>query len=509
MAVDRSSGAIIIDCLFVHLYLVLTLLKSHHLILFNGAYDLHTINRTTDYPWFPKKIDDVVYLSRLKYYTKGKFDFYACLEHANLNDELIDSIDKKKAQKSDWSGPLTQQQKTYSACDVTYLARLYEDVKDFRDSTVYQLDVSSLKHAITYTRNGMPIDQKVVRKHIESYLVKLENTLEKLPVNPRSFVQVRKYLNSSASDESALTKMSQAGDERAQWVLDARHYYKSLEYLHSYNVPILRGFFQPCAALSGRFSCTGGDVYGYANLQQIPGKLHDVVVAEDGWVLVYKDYSGLELRMAVSFTGEPVMAAMMKAGMDMHAETAKYIFGKEEITELERTIAKTFNFALIYGAGVFTIQDKLKVFANIDMSHDQVRTLIKMWFDMYEYFTEWHNIHKNQLDVYGYVNIETALGRKVRTYKLTDSLNIPIQGSSVEVQKVAVCMLHERYPNVTLIDTIHDSNLLLSPENEVGAWGEALDECMIDAWNYVIEDLADPDIPMPKGYEYGPVWTWH
>jgi hypothetical protein len=69
-------------------------------------------------------------------------------------------------------------------------------------------------------------------------------------------------------------------------------------------------------------------------------------------------------------------------------------------------------------------------------------------------------------------------------------------------------LLKERYPDNNLVDTIHDSNILMQKEEELDLWGNRLSECMVDAWHYVIEDLADPDIPMPHGYEHGRSWTF-
>ncbi len=501
--------AIIVDCYFVPLFDVLDLLVPHHLVFHNGAYDLHTINLKTKEVWVPRELDDTVYLSRLKYNTKQRFGFHECLKYADLADELILSINKKEEQKSDWSGALSLKQKTYAASDVTYLEKLYEEVKSCSEDTVYKLDIQNLKFALKYARNGMPINQKTVAKYQKKYISKLENLLETLPINPRSSKQACEYLGTKSSNSDVLTEMIFDGNEKAKKVRDGRHYYKALEYLNRYNRPRIKGFFQPCAAIAGRFSCNGGDSYNHANLQQMPQYLHEIVEAPEGYVIIYKDYSGLELRMAVAYTGEPTMSGMMKDGADMHTETGKYIFGKKEITDLERTIAKTFNFGLIYGAGVKTVQNTLKIDANIRMPFMEVKALILKWFDMYDYFGVWHAMHKDQLNVYGYVDIETALGRKIRTYKLTDSLNFPIQGSSVEVTKVSLGLLETRYPDNNLIDTIHDANILLAPKEEEELWGNRLSECMVEAWEYVIEDLPAPDIPMPHGYDAGKIWTFH
>ncbi len=501
--------AIIIDCFFIPLLKVLELLSPHTLVFHNAAFDLHTINLKTLDTWLPKNIKDTLYLSRLKYYTKIKFSFYDCLNHAGLNDSLIDSINKKEEQKSDWSGPLSVKQKTYAACDVIYLEKLYNNVKESQNSTIYNLDIENLKLAVKYSRHGMPIDQSEVTRLKKKYINKLENVLDELPINPRSSVQACKYLGTSSSASDILTNLVYEGNTKAKQIQDARHYYKSLEYLKAYDRPKVKGFFQPCTSLSGRFSCTGGNRYDHVNLQQMPEHLHSVVVAPEDYVIIYKDYSGLELRMAVAYTGEPTMSSMMKEGQDMHTETAKYIFNKQNVTDEERTVAKTLNFGLIYGGGIPTIQATLKLEANVIMSFTEVRDIVNKWFDMYYYFKEWQNLVKHNINVYGYMDVETALGRKVRTYKITDALNLPIQGSSAEVTKVSIAMLHNQYPDAYLIDTIHDSNILLSKKHESQMWGNRLNKCMIDAWKYVTEDLVEPDIPMPSGYESGKVWTFH
>jgi len=505
------DSAVIFDCFFYPIEVVLDCLRDNHLVFHNASYDLHTINLITKSVWYPKELDDTLYLSRHEYYNRQKFDFYSCLKYADLDDSFINSINKKEEQKSDWSGSLTERQLLYSAGDVLYLEKLYQQVKKNKDRLVYNLDIESLKHAVKYSRHGMPINQEELKKLKRAYIIKLENTLRILPpdFNPRSSKQSCDYLGTKTSKHEKLIELSRKGDDKADLVLNARHYYKALEYLNSYDSKVVKGFFNPCSALSGRFSCTGGDSYYHVNLQQMPEYLHSVVQAPEGYHIVYKDYSGIELRMAVAYTGEQTMGSFMKSGKDMHTATAKFIFNKDEISPEERTVAKTFNFGLIYGAGVATIRNTLYFDANIEMSFTKVKDLINKWFNMYPYFKEWHNIYKKQFNKFGYMDVETALRRKVRVLRITDALNLPIQGSTVEVLKLALAYLHNKYPDVYLVNTIHDSNILLSKIDEVEMWGNRLSECMIDAWNYVITDLADPDIPMPGGFEHGPVWTFH
>ncbi len=506
---ETWDKAIIFDCFFIPLQDVLDLIQPHFLVLHNAAYDLHTINLTTSETWLPHDIEDTMYLSRIKYFTQLKFTFYDCLKYANQDDLLIQGIDKKEEQKSDWSGPLSNKQLVYAAADVIYLAKLYNEVKAYRESLVHKLDIESLRLAVDYSKHGMPVNQKTVQKLKKKFMIPLEECLEKLPVNPRSTTKVPIYLGTKTSDDATLVKLIREGNEKAKLVKTARHCYKAIEFLNRYNRPVIKGFFQPSAALGGRFSCTGGDSFDHANLQQIPEELHEVVEAPEGYSIIYKDYSGLELRMAAAFTGEPTMSRLMIDGEDMHTATAKYIFGVNEVTTDQRNAAKTCNFLLIYGGGVDGLRNTLILEANITLPYEQVKEMRDRWFEMYEYYAEWHAIHKHQIKIYGFVDIETALGRKNRTYKLTDSLNRPIQGSSVEVTKMSLTLLTKKYPDAYIIDTVHDSNLLMSETENADMWGERLSESMINAWKYVIEDLAEPDIPMPGGYETGPIWTFH
>lgn len=502
------NEAVIIDCDFIPLQDVLNLIQPHTLVFHNASYDLNTINLYTSETWLPRHVVDTIYLARIAYHTKTRFGFYECLGHAGVSDELIEGIDKKKEQKSDWSGPLSREQLLYAAIDVLYLSRLYEELKQHTNSTVYKLDITNLEYAVRYSRRGLPIDQVEVNKLIKSFTSKLEPILEELPLNPRSYAKCAEWLGTSNSKDGTLIKLIAEGNGKARLIKDARHCYKSLEYLNRYNRPVIRGFFNPCASLSGRFSCTGGDSFDHANLQQIPVELLRVIKAPKGWRLVYKDYSGLELRMAVAYVGEPTMGRLMKSGADMHTETAKYIFDKDKVSSDERSVAKTFNFGLIYGGGVKTLQETIETKAGVKLTFKEVKELREKWFDMYSFFKEWHAMHKKQMEVYNYVDIETALGRKVRTYQLTDSLNAPIQGSSAEVTKVSLGLLKTKYPSANLVDTIHDANALLQKKEDAEMWGVRLSECMIQAWKYVIKNLADPDIPMPSGYDVDTVWNF-
>jgi len=503
--------AYLFDCRFLDLESVLELLKDYHLVFHNAAYDLHTINCHTKNFWFPRGVDDTLYLSRLALYDRGdKFDFFSCLKYCDLFTEDMEGIDKSANQKADWGGVLSEQMLIYAAFDALKLRPLFDCVQTARDTESYRLDISNLKYAIEYSRRGIPVNRDTIRKRRLKATQQYEELLEILPVNPNSPKQCSQLLKSSSTDVETLARLTIDGVPWAKEIREARGLSKKLNFLQRYDRDIIRGFYNPSQAVGGRFRCTGGDRFGYDNLQQIPRDLLHVLEAPEGKVFVYKDYSGLELRIVVAWTGELVMAKLMRDGVDVHTFTACELFDKTEETMVkeDRLVGKTFTFASLYGAKEAMVQSILRTDAGVILSISAIKRLMKKYFSTYQYFETWHDIYERGIKTYGFMDVRTALGRNIRTTKLTDSLAIPIQGSASEVTKVSLSILKSRYPDENLISTIHDSNTLLVDEQDRELWRDRLNECMIEAWYYVIKDLPIPDLPMPAEAEFGKVWDF-
>ncbi len=494
--------AYMFDCMFVDFLKVLDFIVDCSTVWHNASYDLHTINCNTDTLWRPREIHDTMYLSKLEFHEQTKFDFYSCLDHACVSDANIEAIDKKAQQKSDWSQALMPDQLKYAAYDVLYLSLLWEQIERAKTTEGYLLDIDNLYHAIEYDRNGMPVNTDTIEELQREYILKSEKYKARCPVNINSSKQCSEWLGVKSTSADILGVMALKGNTDADNLIKARKSTKVIGFLKKYKHPVIRGFHNSCGARTGRMTCKGGDRYFCDNLQNPPHALFSAFEAPPGKVMVYKDYSGLELRMAVTWVGEPTMYRLMMEGADLHTYTGCKLFNKtpETLSEHYRTVTKFYNFGTIYGAYPKTLQNLLQASARIDISLKEVTLIRNKWLELYEYFDEWHKIHKRQLQIYGYLDITTALGRTIRAYSLNDSLNFPIQGSSVEVTKKAVSYLYERYsesPNI--INVVHDSITLLRDEgDDAEVWKERLNDCMIDSWYYVIKDLALPDLVMPR-----------
>lgn len=508
---NHMDQAYLLDCMFVDLHTILEVMKRCHLVFHNASYDLHTINMHTEDCWLPKKISDTLYMSRVALYHRGpRFDFYNALRHARLFSPELTGIDKSEHQKADWGGPLTSSMIQYAEFDVTYLAKLYDIVIAAEDTEVYKLDIFNLEFAIEYARRGIPTNQNEVKRRLGESLEKMEDLLKILPVNPNSPKQCCQLLGTKASDMDTLVHLALKGNKDAKNIRDARQISKTITFLKKYNRPLIKGFYNACGAISGRMSCTGGDSYDHDNLQQIPRRILDCLEAPDGYVFVYKDYAGLELRMAVCWIAEPTMLELILNDVDLHTHTGCRLFGVtiQELTDFQRMIGKICNFLLIYGGQVKILQATIRAWGGILMEFKECKVLRDRWLSEYGYFDVWHEMNKSHLQVYGYKDVKTALGRPVRTYQLNDALNVPIQGSSSEVTKTSLAMLKTRYPKENLISTIHDSNTLLVREEDAETWVNNLNECMIDAWAYVIKDLPVNDLPMPAEAKFNKKWDF-
>jgi DNA polymerase-1 len=419
-------------------------------------------------------------------------------------------MDKRANQKADWSGVLTDTMLIYAAYDVLYLSLLWDKVKKRIKTKAYQLDICNLKYAIEYSRRGVMVDLDRVHKKLLTSTNKYEKSLTKLPINPNSPKQVNEWLGTTSSDKDTLEKLTLEGNTDAALVRKCRLLSKEVMFLKRYNRGIVKGFFNPCGAISGRFSCTGGDRFDHVNLQQWAKRLLPVIKAREGNVIVYSDYTGLELYMAVAWVGEPTMKKLILDGIDVHTYTASVIYKVkyEDVTKEQRFVGKTCNFLLIYGGWHTVLQSTLRAWGGLLISLEEARSIRQAWFKLYPGFVEWHSLNKKLVSIYGYLDVSTALGRTVRCVKVNDALSIPIQGSSSEVTKTALKFLKSRYNDEYLINTIHDSIALECQEGQAPLWVGRLDECMVDAWYEVTKDLEVPDLPMPKGATFNKHWEF-
>jgi DNA polymerase-1 len=80
---------------------------------------------------------------------------------------------------------------------------------------------------------------------------------------------------------------------------------------------------------------------------------------QENWYYVVADYSQIEIRILACLSGDEKMLSTLKENKDLHRETAKVLFEKEDISKTERSMAKTVNFGVMYGITPFGLSKML------------------------------------------------------------------------------------------------------------------------------------------------------
>lgn len=262
-------------------------------------------------------------------------------------------------------------------------------------------------------------------------------------------------------------------------------------------------------------SSTGRLSSNSPNLQNIPirtelgREIRKAFVAPEGWLLLAADYSQVELRILAHVTQEPGLLEAFRQDQDIHAATAARLFEVDlaEVDRDQRGLAKTINFATIYGVSAYGLSSRT------EMDPAQAQHFLDQYFATYPrvrtYIDE--TIRKATEDGY----VETLLGRKRFFPELQAKLpftqrqaleraaiNAPIQGTAADVIKIAMIRLHRRLRegglHARMLLQVHDELVLEMPEAEK----EAVTALVVE----VMESAYTLDIPLKVDAEVGPNW---
>lgn len=481
------------------LFDLMVLLSKCYIIMQNSSYDISTIQRQSGITWVPERFEDTLYLARLHFYEKEKFSLDNLMEYVlRYNPYTKANLNKTVMQKSDWSGILTEDQQLYASLDVYHLPDVYNTVKNSKEDYLYKLDMVSLKEALVWQNNGFPVDKEALdRQYITNKQLIAE---EKLSINCNSYVQVRKYIGSNNSDDVGLAMEAYKGNERAAKVRRVRKLEKQQSFMRKWDTDdgLIYGIFAP-SARSGRYTCRN------QNLQQLVRKLKHVFGLEKGSdkVLIYSDFPGLELRGACSITGETKMEKLFRDLQDLHNFTAEMLFGAN-FTPEQRQIAKTANFALLYGASHKILGIILLKECGLYFSEAELKKIKLKWNSLWSIITRWQQegIKRWRGGMIG----QTPLGRKYKARMMTDYLNIQVQGFGAEVAKLAMHYMIDEVKEkgwygkeVTFINFVHDNYFFLA-DNDLAVYkivSEIMARCMQKAWFACCINNKIRDIPMP------------
>lgn len=424
----------------------------------------------------------------------------------------------KTEQISDWSqAELSQSQVEYAARDASTMIPLREKIVERLKTDelikVAKLEFDCVLPIAAMELNGFYLDAACWRKQLEKVKVSQEKVALELQqmlsagvaqaslfgvaeINLDSQNQVTDALKNLGVPVPETTRGWQLQPLAAEYPVVA----KLLEYrgvaknLTSFGENILEFIkpqtnrihsdFRQIGAPTGRFSCSK------PNIQQIP---HDenyrhCFRAPEGRKLIIADYSQVELRILAEFSRDENFIKAFISGEDFHTTTAAQVFNvkPEDVTSDQRSFAKRLNFGVVYGIG----SQRFAMMTGLAQSNAE--DIMRRYFSTYRGLDAWLR------EAAGKVRTEraarTASGRlskfrydeedrKAASLAQRNGKNMPIQGTSADILKRALHLLHESISGTSarLVNIVHDEIIVESDASEAETTADKLEKAMCAA----------------------------
>jgi DNA polymerase-1 len=255
--------------------------------------------------------------------------------------------------------------------------------------------------------------------------------------------------------------------------------------------------FNQAVAATGRLSSEN------PNLQNIPVRtelgraIRRAFVAQGpDAVLFAADYAQIELRIAAHITRDPLLVEAFQRDEDVHAATAATVFGVplERVSDEQRRLAKTTNFAVLYGISDFGLSQR------VGIARSDAAPFIKSYLEKYTGINTYIHSTLKRARERGYV--ETPLGRRryipelrsnnpaVRGAGERMAINMPIQGAQADLIKLAMIRIEQALQGsglqARMLLQVHDELVFETPRDEVPRLSRLVREAMEGALELIV-----------------------
>ncbi len=265
-------------------------------------------------------------------------------------------------------------------------------------------------------------------------------------------------------------------------------------------------------AADGRIHCllnqtvaaTGRLSSSEPNLQNIPirtelgRRIRRAFVAEKGNKIISADYSQLELRLLAHITQDVVMLEAFQHGEDIHARTARLVFGAKTDGELKqaRRFAKIVNFAIAYAIEPWGLSQR------VGISRQEAKKVIEDYYNTYKGVRRYMEEVPLRAREHGYVR--SIYGRirplpgindrnaNIRKAAEREAINMPIQGTASDIVKIAMLRVDEELKREGI-----DAKLLMQVHDELLVEASAKSaERVVEILKKEMESAVSLDVPL-------------
>jgi DNA polymerase-1 len=267
--------------------------------------------------------------------------------------------------------------------------------------------------------------------------------------------------------------------------------------------------FNQLVAATGRLSSSNPNLQNIPVRTELGRRIRAAFVPDAGWRFVAADYSQIELRILAHVSGEESLIEAFRRGEDIHARTASEVFGValDAVTPEQRDIAKTTNFAVIYGVTAFGLS------RGLDMSTKQAQEFLDRFFARHPKVKAYLGRTVAEGRERGFV--ATLLGRRrylpelrsgnpnLRGFGERMATNAPIQGTAADLVKIAMVRMARELRahglESRMLLQVHDELLFETPAAEVARLQALATE--------VMESALALDVPLKVDVKVGDDWA--
>jgi len=270
-------------------------------------------------------------------------------------------------------------------------------------------------------------------------------------------------------------------------------------FLDQASAAVVNGRLHPVYGLdtsTGRWTSTRPNILGVGKRSELLLADRDLILAEEGDVLIGVDLSGIDARCVAGLSGDASYAELFRPGVDIHAEMAELFLGDRSMREPAKAITHGIN----YGRGPAAIA------AQTGRGVTEVRGMHRAYFGRFPGIAAWHSNIRRQGGAGAL--LPTGTGRLVRVNPANAYTEAPARLAQSAARDVAMTGL------LRLVDAgllpmlrlfIHDEVVLSVPRAQAEDIAARVAQLLSFDWTspsgLVIPIVAEPS----KGF--GPRWS--
>lgn len=234
--------------------------------------------------------------------------------------------------------------------------------------------------------------------------------------------------------------------------------------------------FNQMMAATGRLSSYEPNLQNIPVRTELGRQIRKAFIASKGTQLLSLDYSQIELRILAHFCQDEALIHAFHKNEDVHAVTAGLMFDipTQQVDPEQRRLAKTLNFAVLYGVSDFGLASQL----GTDFTIQNAKSLIEQYN---ERFPKVKHYTQNIIEEARKKGFTTTLcgrrryfpdihsaNRNQRLYAERQAMNAPFQGTASDMIKLAMIKIYSQLQSKTskMLLQVHDELLFEIQPNE-------------------------------------------